>query len=293
MKGTLNNINNVQINEDHINEEFAINILKVHGIGKLKEILKDVLGLNSEEKVYLLHYAAENNLTLLAAELLKDKSIQKNLDLQDDKGKAALDISILNNNKDILKLFINEVEDIRDFGYDFIHILFALVSLNDNKSLEILLEKNSNLFTDYLERAHSDAFEHLINKAITFYNSPDIIKILYSYGLNINTTDIYGNNIALERSIIQCNLEILKFLLSKGANVNQIMLEPLTCDDKNSLSHIIKIAHNYGSFEIVQTLSKYIEEEYKIDIYSESSYRLLEDEKDITGNVIEDYNHTT
>jgi len=255
------------------------NIFKLIKLKKFNEVNKIInsnidLNIYDEQNNYLIHYIILNNEIELLKKILK-KGIQ--IDILDMDGRTLLYIPIkynyieslellLNFNKNIIGISILDLKD--NFGFTALHycILF-----NNFECLKLLLKANADpLITDN----NGDNVVHLSLKEkknkITIYlldhvkldfltsknetllqlslTNEEIFKILLKKDIKINNQESdYGLSI-LHQVILLNNIEFIKEIINKGANINLQDYNgntPLMYAINENLINIIKIFINY------------------------------------------------
>lgn len=217
----IENLSETEIN--YINSETEINSSPLFvAISKLnKKIIKKFfehqkinLNIIANKKISLLNYAIDKN-DFEVVELLINNERFKLLNFEFN---YPLIQAFKTKNKDILKLLLNMKNIDLNIVDEENNSVLILVFDIDNKKYELtkLILENKN-FIMINHRRDKDSFSALHLAAM--HNKVDLMKLLITYGADINIKNINGGSL-LHTAIGYQNVKTVEFLVEQGIDVN-------------------------------------------------------------------------
>ncbi|EAX91535.1 hypothetical protein TVAG_376460 [Trichomonas vaginalis G3] len=202
------------------------------------DLEKDIYGSN------LLHFAViHNNTNMIKYLFYHPKFASFDLDAQNRNRRTALYYAAKMDNKEIAEFLLYIGANIHGSDEDGQNLIFTTVSHQGYKTIDLFLANGIDInevdFSDSTplhcaaKYDNKKAIEILLSRGIEVdakdenkrtalsytLRDPELIKILLSHGANINDVDIW-NKTPLHYAAENCYREGVEFLLSNGADVN-------------------------------------------------------------------------
>ena len=169
-----------------------------------------------------------NSLLHVAASLNSTEITQHLLDkgidcsLLNSQGMTALHLAVKNQSFAVAHLLLESRHDLINIKDSFRVIpLIRAIQLDSVDSVKVFLDADPNQLS-LLDEQHS-SFLHIAAQ----FNSVEVSKFLISKGININSQDAFGNT-PLHISILNHSLIIAEFLISNGADLSLSNISGLT-----------------------------------------------------------------
>lgn len=189
----------------------------------IKILKKSEFNLNNKDKYgfHPLIYALIKNRTDIA-ELLIKNGVDCNCTIKDDNKNvfSALEIALMNNQSGIATLLITHGADIYHYCTTGSNSFLIAAQSGDNKNLQLLLDKGISV--DITGKKDYEGQTALMSAANS--NHLDTIKFLISRGANINATRNTGHTALMVASKTGSE-KVVEYLIQNGADINLITNE--------------------------------------------------------------------
>ncbi|GGG38000.1 ankyrin repeat domain-containing protein [Bizionia arctica] len=196
----------------------------------------DVNALDKNENTPFLNASSGNNLEVVSL-LFKDVT---NINSTNKKGESALSLAVSNNSLEVVEFLINNKADVMVADANGNNLTYYLMDSFNSKKVKDFEAKATLLKSKGLDITTSQKNGNTLYHLAVEENNLELIEWVSKYKVNINAKNAEGNTALHLAAMKATDTEILKYLISQGANVEEVTEFEETAYDLASENEILK-----------------------------------------------------
>jgi ankyrin repeat protein len=173
--------------------------------------ITNLLNVKDEKRRSPLHIAVEKGNKDLVKRLIAKKA---NVSSRDSKKRSPLHIAVEKGNKDLVKLLLDAGADVNALDFNYISPLHIAVEKGNKDLVKLLLDAGADV------NALDFKYISPLHIALKSKNQEIETILLNAPGIDCNIRDVYGCSPLFFAIKIMKDVELVKLLLQKGADVN-------------------------------------------------------------------------